>query len=152
MDDLDPPNGSTTLGYMVNHVFLPLGLPSRPDKESCDSHLLGLFLSSTEDFVSLCNNSERSRVNQLVTALQILQSIRKEDGSLHSDKLRTASQQVIGQGKCRNAFPSRLKHRSHQTCRDIVSSCLCSSSKCWDPATWTRRERDFRSLGAYSGQ
>ncbi|KAG8428596.1 hypothetical protein J3459_002600 [Metarhizium acridum] len=98
MDGVDPPIGGTIVECMVNHVFLPLGLPNRPDKEPCDSHLLDLFLSSAKEFVSLCNNSEQSKVNQLIIALQDFQNIRKEDGSLHSENLRTASQQVIGQG------------------------------------------------------
>ncbi|KAG8424354.1 hypothetical protein J3458_001154 [Metarhizium acridum] len=98
MDGVDPPIEGTIVECMVNHVFLPLGLPNRPDKEPCDSHLLDLFLSSAKEFVSLCNNSEQSKVNQLIIALQDFQNIRKEDGSLHSENLRTASQQVIGQG------------------------------------------------------
>ncbi|OAA50407.1 hypothetical protein NOR_00857 [Metarhizium rileyi] len=91
------PGESKVIECILNHVVLPLGLPNKSDKESCDSQLLDLLLSSVSKFSLLCSSSEKNQVSKLADALNALQKTRKEDGSLNSNELRTASQRVIGQ-------------------------------------------------------
>lgn len=96
MDETD----RMVLERIINHVFLPRGLPNMPDKSSIDDYLLDRFISSVSEFALLCNGHDKEEVDKLKSALQIFQGIRKDDGSLESDQLRTAMQQAVGQSKC----------------------------------------------------
>lgn len=85
------------LESIINHVILPRGLPNKPDKEPCDSALLRFLLSSVSEFSSLCSRTEQGDILDLKAGLEELENIRNQDGTLQVDRLRTASQQVIGQ-------------------------------------------------------
>jgi hypothetical protein len=42
---------------MINHIFLPHGLPNKPDVEIIDGHLLDVLISSLSDFAACSHHT-----------------------------------------------------------------------------------------------